>query len=63
MDKLSDSYFTQKEEIDEQRRKRNQHSSLTKQILTMEDDLKREKKMEEHVRVGKCLKKSIQSQE
>ena len=63
MDKLSDSYFTQKEEIDDQRRKRNQHSGLTKQILTMEDDLKREKKMEEHVRVGKCLKKSIQSQE
>ena len=63
VEKLCDQFLTQKEDIDEQRKKRNQHAGLTKQILTMEDDVKREKKMEEHVRVGKCIKKSIQAQE
>jgi len=34
-----------------------------KYIVTMDDDLKREKKMEEHHRVGKCMKKDVQERE
>jgi hypothetical protein len=34
-----------------------------KQVVTMEDDVKREKKMEEHHTVAKCMKQDIQNRE
>ena len=43
--------------------KRNKHAGVMKQVLSIQEDLKRERKLEEHKRVGKCLKKDIQKQE
>jgi len=43
--------------------KRNEHNKLIKQVVTMEDDVKREKKLGEHHKVAKCMKKDIQERE
>jgi hypothetical protein len=43
--------------------KRNEHTALVKKILMMEDDVKRERKMSEHGKVGKCMKKDLHSRE
>ena len=43
--------------------KRNQHNTLIKQVVTIEDDVKRLKKLEEHNSVAKCMKNDIQERE
>lgn len=41
------------------RQKRNEHNALVKALLTMEDDVKREKKISQHHKVGKCVSRDI----
>jgi len=45
------------------RQKRNQHAPLIKQILLIEQQKQREKKLEEHAAVGKDYKKDIAQRE
>ena len=50
-------------ELDQLRKRRNDHAAITKQIVTMEDDNKREEMMKQHVKVGKTYKKQVQDRE
>ena len=49
--------------MDEARKAKNNHTSLIKQVITIEDDVKRNSKMEEHSRVGRCMKKDLAKRE
>eukprot|EP00354_Favella_ehrenbergii_P011597 CAMPEP_0170467896 /NCGR_PEP_ID=MMETSP0123-20130129/11293_1 /TAXON_ID=182087 /ORGANISM="Favella ehrenbergii, Strain Fehren 1" /LENGTH=396 /DNA_ID=CAMNT_0010734357 /DNA_START=194 /DNA_END=1384 /DNA_ORIENTATION=- len=50
-------------ELDQLRKRRNEHSALTKQIVTIEDDRVREDKLSQHTKVGKTYKKQVQDRE
>ena len=54
---LHHQYRTLQFEVDQLRRRRNEHAALAKQIVTMDDDDKRESMMEQHTKVGKSYKK------
>ena len=56
---LYDTYRQQRHELDMAKAKRTQHNALVKQIVTLEDDVKREKKLKEHHTVAKCMKTDI----
>ena len=56
---LYSEYRLKRHELDQAIHKRNQHNKLIKQVVTMEDDVKREKKLAEHHRVAKCMKTDI----
>jgi len=60
---LYNEYRTQRYELDMAINKRNEHNKLIKQVVVMEDDFKREKKLEEHHKVAKCMKTDIQNRE
>jgi seryl-tRNA synthetase len=50
-------------ELDQLRQKRNAHAALTKQIVLIDEDHKREKKLKEHSKVGKDYKLQTQDRE
>lgn len=60
---LYEEYRAKRHDLDQARKARNDHSALMKQVITIEDDAQREKKMAEHNRVGKCMKKDVHSKE
>lgn len=63
VENLYQEYRTQRHDLDMAINKRNQHNQLIKSIVTMEDDIKREKKLAEHHKVAKCMKTDIQNRE
>lgn len=46
-------------ELDQLRKRRNEHSVLAKQIVTIDDDNDREEKLKAHSKVGKTYKKQV----
>ena len=50
-------------EMEQLRQKRNAHAQVVKQIVLMEDDHAREKKMGQHQKVGKDYKRQLQERE
>ena len=60
---LYQEFRTARHDLDEARQARNKHAALVKQVLTIEDDVKREEKMKDHQKIGKCMKKDIQARE
>jgi len=56
---LYSQYREGRHDLDMARHKRTQHNELAAQIVTMEDDVKRERKLAEHRKVAKCMKRGI----
>ncbi len=54
---LHNQFKTLKHEIEQLRQRRNEHAAIAKQIVTMDDDEKREELMNQHAKVGKSYKK------
>ena len=52
-----------KHELDQLRKKRNEHATLIKNVLLIEEDAKRERLMESHHKIGKSFKNDLQSRE
>jgi hypothetical protein len=50
-------------EIDQLRKKRNEHAAALKNVLLIEDEEKREKLMESHHKIGKSFKNDLQNRE
>ena len=50
-------------DIDQLRKKRNEHATALKNVLLIEDDDKREKMVEQHHKVGKSFKSDLQNRE
>lgn len=48
-----------KYEIDQLRKKRNEHAAALKNVLLIEDEEKREKLMESHHKIGKSFKNDL----
>ena len=46
-------------ELDQLRKRRNEHAALAKQIVTIDDDNDREEKLKAHSKVGKTYKKQV----
>jgi seryl-tRNA synthetase len=60
---LYEEYRRMKFEIDQLRKKRNDHSQTLKNVLLIEEDDKREKLIEQHHKVGKSFKTDLQNRE
>lgn len=60
---LYSDYRKLKHDLDEARKKRNEHNHTVKMIVMMEDDLKRESLMSDHHKVAKSMKKDVQRRE
>ena len=45
--------------MDQLRKKRNEHATLAKQLVTIADDNEREDKLKMHSKVGKTYKKQV----
>jgi hypothetical protein len=46
-------------ELDQLRKRRNEHASMAKQIVTITNDAEREDKLKAHSKVGKTYKKQV----
>ena len=46
-------------ELDQLRKKRNEHAALAKALVTIQDDYDREDKLKKHAEVGKSYKKQV----
>lgn len=60
---LHNEFKTIRYELDQLRKRRNDHAALAKQLVTIEDDALREDKLKEHTKVGKTFKKQVQDRE
>lgn len=56
---LYEDYRRLKFDIDQLRKKRNEHTASIKNVLLIEDDIKREKLMESHHKIGKSFKSDL----
>ncbi len=56
-------FRTLQHELEQLRKKRNQHATLAKQLVLLENDYEREKMMDQHAKVGKDYKKQVQERE
>jgi TolA-binding protein len=56
---LYSQFRTLQFEIEQLRKKRNDHSQIVKQLLTIENDVEREEKMRRHGKVGKTFRKQV----
>lgn len=63
VNKLYEDYRKMKFEIDQLRKKRNEHAAALKNVLLIEEDAKREKLMEQHHKVGKSFKTDLHQRE
>ena len=52
-----------KYDIDQLRKKRNEHAAVLKNVLLIEDEDKKEKLMQQHQKVGKSFKVELQEKE
>lgn len=60
---LYEQYRVLKYDIDQLRKKRNEHAASLKNVLLIEDEGKKEKLMEQHQKVGKSFKTDLQTRE
>jgi seryl-tRNA synthetase len=60
---LYEEYRKLKHDIDQLRKKRNEHAAAIKNVLHIEDDQHREKLLEAHHKVGKTFKTDLQQRE
>ena len=60
---LYEQYRLLKYDIDQLRKKRNEHAAALKNVLLIEDEGKKEKLMEQHHKVGKSFKTDLQQRE
>ncbi len=60
---LHNEFKTIRFELDQLRKRRNDHAALTKQLVTIEDEALREGKLREHTKVGKTFKQQVQDRE
>ena len=63
MNELYERYRVLKYDIDQLRKKRNEHAAALKNVLLIEDEGKKEKLMEAHHKVGKSFKTDLQQRE
>ena len=63
VNRLYEDYRKMKFEIDQLRKKRNEHAAALKNVLLIEEDSKREKLMEQHHKIGKSFKNDLQQRE
>lgn len=59
VNKLYEQYRVLKYDIDQLRKKRNEHAAALKNVLLLEDEGKKEKLMEQHHKVGKSFKTDL----
>ena len=60
---LFNEFRTIRFELDQLRKRRNDHAQLAKQIVPIADDDDREDRLKHHQKVGKTLKKQVQDRE
>ena len=63
MNHLYEDYRRVKYDVDQLRKKRNEHAATLKNVMLIEDDSKREKLIESHHKVGKSFKNDLLSRE
>jgi len=63
VNKLYEDYRTLKYDVDQLRRKRNEHAAALKNVMLIEEDAKREKLIESHHKIGKSFKTDLVSRE
>jgi seryl-tRNA synthetase len=59
VNKLYEQYRVLKYDIDQLRKKRNEHAAALKNVLLLEDEGKKEKLMEQHNKIGKSFKTDL----
>ena len=50
-------------ELDQLRKRRNEHAALAKQLVTIDNDIEREDRLRAHAKVGKSYKKQVRDRE
>lgn len=60
---LYEDYRRVKYDVDQLRKKRNEHAAALKNVMLIEDDSKREKLIESHHKVGKSFKNDMLARE
>lgn len=63
VNQLYEKYRVLKYDIDQLRKKRNEHAAALKNVLLIEDEDKKEKLMESHHKIGKSFKTDLQQRE
>lgn len=63
MNHLYEDYRRLKYDVDQLRKKRNEHAAALKNVMLIEDEAKREKLTEQHHKVGKSFKNDLAARE